>query len=187
MATAPSTPGGEHDQVQVRLSFVRLLIGPGVLLLSSALVIGSLFLPWYHFDARYLVGDPYSSDSQPFVPVQSFYAGDLIWLALAAIPIMATLVCLLIDATPFLRQQWLILSSAVCFGILTLVAGGVGIMLLIFYRGFLGLAGTIPHIMDSGYVMSFVGYILLAPGGIFLIIGQTHVRNMVRLGQLRAP
>lgn len=187
MEAAPSPPADEHDRVQARRSFVLLLIGPAVLLLGSALVIGGLFLPWYHADARYLVGDPYPSDFQPVVPMQSFYAGDLYWFVLAAIPIMATLVCLLIDATPILRRHGLIRGSAICFGLLTLVAGGVGIISLILYHSFLYLVGTVPKLMDSGYVVSLAGYFLLVPGAILLMIGQSHVRKMVRLGRLRAP
>lgn len=192
MEAAPSPPADEHDRVQARRSFVLLLIGPAVLLLGGALVIGGLFLPWYHADARYLVGDPYPSDFQPFVPVQSLYDGDLFWLVLAAIPIMATLVCLLIDATPILRRHGLIRGSAICFGLLTLVAGVGGIFLLIQFHSFLHLAGTIylaglvPALMDSGYFVSLAGYLLLVPGAILLMIGQSHVRKMVRLGRLRA-
>jgi hypothetical protein len=178
MATTPSPPADEHGRVQARLSFVLLLIGPAVLLVGSALVIGGLFLPWYHF---YLGGDGYLNAFQPFVPMQSFHAEDLYWLVLAAIPIMATLVCLRIDATPHLRGQGLIRGSAIFFGLLTLVAGGVGTISLILFRYFLTLAaGNI--LMDSGYVMSLAGSILLMPGAILLMVGQSHVRQVVRLG-----
>jgi hypothetical protein len=77
-------------------------------------------------------------------------------------------------------------GSAVCFGLLTLVAGGVGIISLVLYPGFLTLAGTVPKLLDWGYFVSLAGYILLVPGTILLMIGQTHVRQMVRLGRLRA-
>jgi hypothetical protein len=193
MATGAAPPADEKGRVLARRSFVLLLLGPAVLLVGSALGIGGLFLPWYHADARYLVGDPYPSDFQPFVPVQSLYDGDLFWLVLAAIPIMATLVCLLIDATPRLRRQGLIRGSAVCLGLLTLVAGGGGIFLLIQFHRFLHLAGTVylaghvPALIDSGYFVSLAGYILLVPGAILLMIGQTQVRQLVRLGRLRAP
>jgi hypothetical protein len=175
MATGASTPADEHGRVPARLSFVLLLIGPAVLLLGSALVIGGLFLPWHHSDARYLVGDPYPSDFQPFIPMQSFDGSELFWLVLAAIPISATLVCLRIDTTPRLRRRGFIRASAVCFGLLTLMAGGVGILSLILYQGFMRLEGTVPKLLDWGYFVSLVGYILLAPGAILLMIGQTHV------------
>jgi hypothetical protein len=86
MATGASTPPDEHGRVQARLSFVLLLIGPAVLLVGSALVIGSLFLPWYHADARYLVGDPYPSDFQPVVPMQSFGGANLFLARLGGDP-----------------------------------------------------------------------------------------------------
>jgi hypothetical protein len=190
MATGASTPADEQGRVQVRRSFVLVLIGPAVLLVGSALVLGGLFLPWYHADARYLVGDSDPSDFQPFVPVQSLYHGDRFWLilaALAAIPIMATLVCLGIDATPRLRRPGLIRGAAVGFGLLTLLAGGGGIFLLNLYQGFMRLAGTVPELLDWGYFASFAGYLLLVPGAILLMIGQTHVSQLVRLGRLRAP
>jgi hypothetical protein len=41
--------------------------------------------------------------------------------------------------------------------------------------------------LDWGYFVSLEGYFLLVPGTILLMIGQTHVRQMVRLGRLRAP
>lgn len=185
MAAAPSTPAGEHERVHARLSFVLLLIGPAALLLGSALVLGGLFLPWHHSDARYLVGDPYPSDFQPFVPMQPFDAADLYWLVLAAIPIIAMLVCLLIDATPPLRRPTVILGTAIFFGVVTLLTAGVGIISLILEYSFLGLAGTVPHILDSGYFVSLAAYILLVPGAILLMIGQTHVSRLVRLGLLR--
>jgi hypothetical protein len=146
-----------------------------------------LFLPWYYADARYLVGDPYPSDFEPFVPMQSFYAGYLYWLVLAAIPIIATLGCLGIDATPLLRRPGLLRGSAIGFGLLTLVAGAVGIISLLIYRSYLPLLGTVPKLLDWGYFVSLEGYFLLVPGTILLMIGQTHVRWMVRLGRLRAP
>ena len=189
MATAPSPPADEHGRVQARLSFVLLLIGPAVLLIGpavllvgSALVIGGLFLPWYHF---YLVGDFNFNASQPFVPMQSFHAEDLYWLVLAAIPIMATLGCLRIDATPRLRRQRLIRGSVIFFGLLTLVAGGVGIISLILFRYFLTLR-VANILMDSGYVMSLAGSILLMPGALLLMVGQSHVRQVVRLRGWRA-
>jgi hypothetical protein len=111
MAAAPSPPADEQDRVHARRSFVRLLIGPAVLLVGSVLVIGGLFLPWDHSDARYLVGDPYPTDFEPFVPMQSFYAGYLFWLELAAVPIIATLGCLGIDATPLLRRPGILRGS----------------------------------------------------------------------------
>jgi hypothetical protein len=86
-----------------------------------------------------------------------------------------------------MRREWLIRASAVCFGVLTLVAGGVGILSLILYHGFLNLGGTVPELLDWGYFVSLAGYILLVPGAILLMIGQTHVRQMVRVGRLRAP
>jgi hypothetical protein len=186
MATGASTPADERGQVQARLSFVLVLIGPAVLLVGSALVIGSLFLPWYYANPRDLVGDHYLPDFQPFVPMQSFGTGDLFWFALAAIPIATTLVCLGVDATPLLRRRWLIRGSAVCFGSLTLMAAGVGIIALILYPGFLTLAGTVSKLLDWGYFVSLAGYILLVPGAILLIIGQMYVRQMVHLGRLRA-
>jgi len=186
MAPAPSPPADEHGRAQARLSFVLLLIGPAVLLVGSALVLGGLFLPWFHYDTPYLVGGRYSA-LQPFVPMRSFIAEDLEWFVLAAIPIMATLGCLRIDATPRLRRQGLIRGSAFFFGLLTLVAGGVGIISLILFRYFLTLPGVANILMDSGYVMSFAGSILLVPGAILLMVGQSHVRKMVRLGQWRAP
>jgi len=184
MATTPSPPADEHGRAQARLSFVLLLIGPAVLLVGSALVIGGLFLPWRHFyvdgTGRGLV-----AFQQPFVPMQSFPADDLYWLVLAAIPIMATLVCLRIDATPHLRGQGLIRGSAIFFGLLTLVAGGVGTISLILSWYFLTLAaGNI--LMDSGYGVSLAGYILLMPGAILLMVGQSHVRQVVRLRGWRA-
>jgi hypothetical protein len=162
-----------------------VLLGPVVLFVGSALVIGAVFLPWYHADARYLVGDPYSSDFQPFVPMQSFDGSDLFWLVLAAITIIGVLICLCVDATPFLRQQWLIRVSAISFGLLTLVEGGLGIISHLLYPGLLTLAGTVPKILDGGYFVSLAGYILLVPGAILLMIGQRHVRQLVRLGRLR--
>lgn len=182
MAAAPTTPADEHERVQARLSSLLLLIGPALLLLGCALVLGSLFLPWYHSDARYLVGDPYPSDFQPFVPMQPFDAVDLYWLVLAAIPIVAILVCLLIDVTPRLRRPSVILGTAIFSGVVTLLTAGVGIISLIFVYSFLGLAGTVPHILDSGYFVSLAAFILLVPGAILLIIGQIHVSRMVRLG-----
>jgi hypothetical protein len=184
MAPAPSPPADEHGRAQARLSFVLLLIGPAVLLVGSALVLGGLFLPWFHYDTPYLVGGRYSA-LQPFVPMRSFIAEDLEWFVLAAIPIMATLVCLRIDATPRLRRQGLIRGSAIFFGLLTLVAGGVGTISLILSWYFLTLAaGNI--LMDSGYGVSLAGYILLMPGAILLMVGQSHVRQVVRLGRWRA-
>jgi hypothetical protein len=193
MATGASTPADEQGRVHARRSFVLVLLGPAVLLVGSALVIGGLFLPWHHADARYLVGDPYPSDFQPFVPVQSLSTSrnDWFWLilaALAAIPIIATLVCLRIDATPHLRRQGLIRGAAVRFRLLTLLAGVGGIILLYpLYNGSLNLLGGVPELVDWGYFVSLAGYILLVPGAILLMIGQTHVSQLVRLGQLRAP
>jgi hypothetical protein len=158
-------------------------MGPAVLLVGSALVIGSLFLPWYHADPRY---DHYPPDLQPFVPMQSFEGFALLWFVLAAVPIFAMLVCLAIDATPLLRLPWLIMTASVCFGLLTLVAGGVGILLLILYPGFLMLAGTVPKLLDPGYFVSLVGFFLLLPGAILLMIGQAQVGQKARLGRMRA-
>jgi hypothetical protein len=154
---------------------------------GSALVIGGLFLPWYHADARYLVGDLYPSDFQPFIPMQPFNGSDLLWLTLAAFPVIAALVCPAVDATPLLRRQWLIIAAAICLGSLTLVAGGVGIIFLILYPGLLTLAGTVPKLLDWGYFVTLTGYILLVPGAVLLMIGQRYIRQMVRLGRLRAP
>lgn len=155
--------------MHARQSFM-LLIGPAILLVGSVLLLGSLFLPWHHADARYLVGDPYPGDFQPFVPMQSFSAGDLYWLVLAAIPILAALVCLCIDASPRLRR--LSRVAAVYFGIFTLLAAGVGIISLILSYSFLDLAGTVPNILDWGYFVSLAGYILLVPGAILLMVGR---------------
>jgi hypothetical protein len=159
---------------------------------GSALVIGGLFLPWHHSDARYLVGDPYPSDFLPFVPVQSFSTNgnDWFWLllaALAALPILATLVCLGLDATPRLRRPGLIRGAAVFFGFLTLLAGAGGSILLFRYHGFLGVAGGVPDLMDWGYFVSLAGYILLVPGALLLMAGQRQVSQLVRLGRLRGP
>ena len=105
---------------------------------------------------------------------------------MAAIPILATLVCLRIDATPRLRRQGLIRGAAIVFGLLTLVAGGVGTISLILSWYFLTLPGVANLLMDSGYGVSFAGYILLVPGAILLMVGQSHVRQVVRLGRWRA-
>jgi hypothetical protein len=186
MASTPSPPADEHERVQARRTFVLLLIGPAVLFLGGAFVVGGLFLPWYRSDARYLVGDPYPSDFQPFVPMQSFSAADLYWLVLAAIPILAALACLLIDAISRLRWRWVNRGSAIFFGVITLLAAAVGIISLILSYSFLGLAGTVPHIMDFGYFVSLAGYIILAPGAILLMFGQIRVSQMALLGSLRA-
>lgn len=188
MASAPSPPSAdEPERAPARRSFALLLSGPAVLLVGSALVIGSLFLPWYHSDPRFLVGDPYPSDFQPFVPMQSYNFIDQYWPVLVAFPIMAALVCLLIDTTPRWRDQAIIRASAIIFGIFALMAAGVGIILLILYPVFLSMGEGVPRIWDSGYVIALVGYILLAPGAILVMIGQRQVRRMVRLGRLRAP
>jgi hypothetical protein len=66
------------------------------------------------------------------------------------------------------------------------VTGGVGILLLILYPGFLTLAGTVPKLLDSGYFVSLAGFFLFLPGAILLMIGQRYVREKARLGQLGA-
>jgi len=179
VATDASTPADERGQLQVRR--VVVLIGPAVLLAGCILVIGSLFLPWYHADPRYLVNDPYPGDLLPFVPIQSFNVEDVFWLGLQMVPLITALVCLGVDAIPFLRRGWLVLGAAISFGVVTILAGAVGVISLLLFPGFLTLAGTVPKILDWGYYVALAGYILLLPGVILLIIGQTHVREQLYL------
>jgi hypothetical protein len=148
---------------------VQVLMGPAVLLLGSALVMGSLFLPWYHADPRI---DHYPPDLQPFVPMQPFVPGDLFWLVVPAIHIIAVLVCLVIDVTPLVRRPRLIREAAVLFFLLMVMAGGTGILFLMQVPGFfLTVAGTVPKVLDGGYFVALAGCILLLPGAVLLING----------------
>ena len=79
-ATSAFTPAKEHGRVQTRWLIVLVLMGPAVLLVGSALLIGSLFLPWYHTDPRY---DHYPPDLQPVVPIQSHDGRTLGWFVWA--------------------------------------------------------------------------------------------------------
>ena len=86
-----------------------------------------------------------------------------------------------------IETSWLIRAAAICFGLLTLVAAGLGAFLLNSYPGVPGGDTSVPTIWDQGYSVSSVGYLLLVPGAILLMIGQAQVRQMVRQGRVRAP